>query len=951
MMNKKFLNAVLCGVLMLFMGTFSSCKDYDEDIDGLDKRLAAVEAATKKLQQQVEDAINNGKWIDYVEEDASEFILHLTGKNGAAETISIPKQGADVMYYFKVATASEGEGEGVGAGQKVWWYSSDGSNWEYVLDEETHSKIEFNPSSAIKESITITSNENVSYVAIGGTQTTIKVDNTTKLLAEDKENGILVVKLGNLNYTILLEESLFRGLNAVQYRPMQVSSEESLVAVTLKMKSDDTYTYEQPAWGYFRCLPATSFDPMADHVSFACQDLHVVTRAARSQLLIPVKRGAAVDENGILKIGFQPQAGFEDKTYYKTLLDVTMNGYTVSSDYFNVRKETHYIEEAICYELGKSEVDVNEAILFDINSGYPLDDKMMIGFKTGDNMDQLKSLKELGFPITVDYTIEGDNAAFSIGTDVTTGKKILVKNNAEVGSEVIVHVKWTVDGDTKPNCSFPVKFKVESLEQALGAKDPSVRMNELESYYKTAIEIELETSGMEPNDWQLFKARLNEQQAITLKYRYIENGVQKFASPVALIGGKEPLNVKLDGDRLLLCIADHASFKEDIARNLFIMGINNNIESLVQIEGGKTLYVQNVKVKYAPSVAPKASHKVVLGSGNVIMGDQNTGDITRFTAIYGATPKQFILQNTNLSFGADAYIMPNQSINQKCLLTYNLYALYDIKPADLEVVFDIDRTNELTSATINSDWGNDQDSGNNPGRFFHKNNVKNGVVSNTLRYDGAYKANGVKLGTNYNVHGGIPVKWSMNDDKLPDGVKAAGCERWLMYDPFTFFGQMGSWEANLADYAKLKNNKQNKILTGTVTRKQLADGVVLQDLLINETNLIFVNSLPYGAQEYKPWIWSDGDGKMRFASKEESPFGSKDPYSTNAQGLYFNWVDATFSGLFDLISPVGDSASALKLKSGQTVSAGTELKFNAQYRYDAGASELGSLKLYLTVVE
>lgn len=58
----------------------------------------------------------------------------------------------------------------------------------------------------------------------------------------------------------------------------------------------------------------------------------------------------------------------------------------------------------------------------------------MIGFKTGDNMDQLKSLKELGFPITVDYTIEGDNAAFSIGTDVNTGKKMLVK----------IMLKWEV---------------------------------------------------------------------------------------------------------------------------------------------------------------------------------------------------------------------------------------------------------------------------------------------------------------------------------------------------------------------------------------------------------------------------------------------------------------------------------------------------------------------------
>ena len=37
-MNKKFLSAVLFGALMVSStGTFVSCKDYDEDIDRIDK--------------------------------------------------------------------------------------------------------------------------------------------------------------------------------------------------------------------------------------------------------------------------------------------------------------------------------------------------------------------------------------------------------------------------------------------------------------------------------------------------------------------------------------------------------------------------------------------------------------------------------------------------------------------------------------------------------------------------------------------------------------------------------------------------------------------------------------------------------------------------------------------------------------------------------------------------
>ena len=40
-MNKKFLSAILFGALMVSStGTFVSCKDYDDDIDGINKELS-----------------------------------------------------------------------------------------------------------------------------------------------------------------------------------------------------------------------------------------------------------------------------------------------------------------------------------------------------------------------------------------------------------------------------------------------------------------------------------------------------------------------------------------------------------------------------------------------------------------------------------------------------------------------------------------------------------------------------------------------------------------------------------------------------------------------------------------------------------------------------------------------------------------------------------------------
>ena len=49
-MNKKFLSAVLFGALLASTtGTFTSCKDYDDDINGLSERVDAIEKTLAEL--------------------------------------------------------------------------------------------------------------------------------------------------------------------------------------------------------------------------------------------------------------------------------------------------------------------------------------------------------------------------------------------------------------------------------------------------------------------------------------------------------------------------------------------------------------------------------------------------------------------------------------------------------------------------------------------------------------------------------------------------------------------------------------------------------------------------------------------------------------------------------------------------------------------------------------
>ena len=62
-MNKKYLSVILFGALMLgTTGTFTSCKDYDDDINSLQTQITANADAIKKLQ----DLVGEGKWVTSV---------------------------------------------------------------------------------------------------------------------------------------------------------------------------------------------------------------------------------------------------------------------------------------------------------------------------------------------------------------------------------------------------------------------------------------------------------------------------------------------------------------------------------------------------------------------------------------------------------------------------------------------------------------------------------------------------------------------------------------------------------------------------------------------------------------------------------------------------------------------------------------------------------------------
>ena len=85
-MNKKFLNVILFSALMVgTTGTFTSCKDYDDDIDQLNNELAGVKSSLSALQAKV-DA---GKYVTNVTKSGDGIVV--TWNDNSTSTIETIK--------------------------------------------------------------------------------------------------------------------------------------------------------------------------------------------------------------------------------------------------------------------------------------------------------------------------------------------------------------------------------------------------------------------------------------------------------------------------------------------------------------------------------------------------------------------------------------------------------------------------------------------------------------------------------------------------------------------------------------------------------------------------------------------------------------------------------------------------------------------------------------------
>ena len=148
-MNKKFLSVILFSALMVgTAGTFTSCKDYDDDIDQINNELTGIKASISDLQAKVGDGkfvtnvVKNGDGITITWSDNTTSTIGTIkgdkGDKGDAATITIdPVTKNFIINNEDTGICSEGKNGVNGINAKAPSISKETGNWvTYEWDAE-----------------------------------------------------------------------------------------------------------------------------------------------------------------------------------------------------------------------------------------------------------------------------------------------------------------------------------------------------------------------------------------------------------------------------------------------------------------------------------------------------------------------------------------------------------------------------------------------------------------------------------------------------------------------------------------------------------------------------------------------------------------------------------------------------------------------------------------------
>ena len=386
-MNKKFLSAILFGALMVSStGTFVSCKDYDDDIDNINKELSTLKGDLSALQAKV----NEGKWITSLAPTTGGFTVTFSdntsytitnGKDGAAGADAVKWEiGTDGFWYKNdVKTEYQAVGQAGEAGVAgVSPYIGENGNW-FAYNTETK-EVEDTGISAAGTS---------TYVVKNGDNYELHVYNQTT---------------GEYESIVLPATAAAAALNVV-FMPTYSDMQTKVVAINISV--GDEFNDKNRLWDNnvsltndivfnYRVSPA-SIDLAKANIGFLVNE--VQSRTAGSILEVADKSFA----DGVLAVKAKAGEAFSLKNKkYAVALQVQNDAQSAISTYHLLTSNTINREDLTVFEARKDdngEIGYFQFLSLDINLLYTgelnVADTLTVGRTVRDNSMNTSSYSDL----------------------------------------------------------------------------------------------------------------------------------------------------------------------------------------------------------------------------------------------------------------------------------------------------------------------------------------------------------------------------------------------------------------------------------------------------------------------------------------------------------------------------------------------------------------------------
>lgn len=504
-MKKKFIRVMLLGALTLATSvSFVGCKDYDDDISGLREKVDA----NSKAISEIDAAMKAGKFVVSYNAIPGGYELKLSdgsslkitnGKDGANGTDGVNglpgldgKPGNTVIPKFSVSD------------DNFWQVSTDDGKTFVFVTDALGNKVKATGANGSDASANVTINSD-GFIVIGGVVTTLKQDTKTPSIAIDLVDGLYIITLDGVQYKMLAEGSAYNGLQSVTYRrtsPDDVS--DYVQAITLVGQDDageDLVLAQSTGIATFKVWPQT-MDLMKAEFNF--------TDTYKTRAVVPaltyIAESAKWLDKGILSIAVQP-SDMEIGSSYASSLDITYNGHTTASDYFNF-KNVRWTPAQLSFVHTNDSVSVPATFLVDnlanatmpdysfvYDKSYSLNDSVALGNGTD---EYFKSMTDLGFSgIKAEFAqTEGKaKGIFEVKEGVVT---VIAKDQSSAINEVcfITATYKNAAGIVISTYDFAVKAVRQSIPQPALVDIPLKAMKVADltnlSYSATAQDIKLD---------------------------------------------------------------------------------------------------------------------------------------------------------------------------------------------------------------------------------------------------------------------------------------------------------------------------------------------------------------------------------------------------------------------------------------------------------------------------